>query len=198
MKHDINSYGCVVKFIQSVDEQLSENLIARMDSDFDRTLEEPDHKLRAKLVKAHNRNVKEVSPISDVINPLQIRMTQIKTNLVFVLENACYNLSYTAAAKYFAEYDFISQMIKKEVKKQANNPVIKDFIERTTVLNENMFEIMTSTLNTMKTNIQTRMNTVPESYIGLDIERDSSLNFDDVKAAYKAQLKKLKEDHKKV
>ena len=190
-------YSSTIDLIQKIDVQMPENLIARMDGEFDRTLEEPDHKLRSKMVKAHNRNVKEVSPVSNAIYPLQIRFTQIKINLIFLLENACYNRSYEALSKYFAEYDFLSQTIKKECKKANNNQVIKDFLDRSTVLEENFFQVLMETIEGMKHGLLHKMHIEPEIYIDLDIEKDSSFEFDEIKSAYKNHIKKLKEDLKK-
>lgn len=198
MKHNIESYSKAVQLMSMVDVQMSENLIARMDVEFDRTLEEPDHKTRAKMVKTHNRNVKEVSPLSAKIYPMQVRMTQVKTNLKFLLENACYNVSYKALAKYFAEYDFIAQTIKKESKAHANNDVVKDFLRRSTVLDTNFFEVMTDTMGVMKDNIISRMNMVPDTYNDLNIEEDSGIDIGIVKTVYKDHIKSLKEDYKKL
>lgn len=168
-----------------------------MDDEFDKTLEEPDHKLRSKLVKQHKRNVQDITPVVYEIYPMQVRMTQIETNLSFVLENACYNKSYLAVARYFAEYDFLSQQIKKEVGKVKNSDVLKDFLERSSVLNTNWFDSMTATLAVMKQLVIEKMKNHPEIYIDLDVEKDSELDFEAVKAEYKNTLKKLKEDLKK-
>lgn len=194
MNHNIESYPSVLELFNNIDSQLSGNLIAKMDTEFDKTLEEPDHKLRSKLVKAHKRNVKEVTPISSAISAHQIRMTQIKTNLTFVLESACYNLSYTAIAEDFAEYDFLSQTIKKECRKAQNNAIVKEFIEQSSVLNENYFDLLLETVDIMKTNVVAKMTREPDIYIDLNIEKDSDICFDDIKSAYKRHLKKLKKD----
>ena len=196
MNNRLSDYFYAERLINTIDEQMSENLIARMDSDFDRTLDEPDHKLRSKLVKAHHRNVKEVEPVCSVIYPMQIRMTQIKTNIIFILECARYNRSYTALAKYFAEYDFLCQTIKKELKKANKNEIVKDFIERTTVLEENYFQVLMDTLPVLKHNVAHKMTFEENSYINLNIEEDSAINFDEIKDAYKTHIKKLKEDMK--
>lgn len=197
LNNHLSDYPNVVNLINTIDEQMSENLIARMDTEFDKTLSEPDHKIRAKMVKAHHRNVKEVSPVSEAISPMQIRMTQIKTNLTFVLECARYNLSYKAVARYFAEYDFLCQNIKKEVKKAANNEVVKDYIDRTSILEENFFQVLMDTIPTLEHNVIHKMAFEPETYIDLDIHQDSEVVFDDIKEAYKNHIKKLKEDMKK-
>lgn len=196
MKHDINTYSEAMTLVEKIDTQMSENLISRMDSEFDAALEEPDHKKRSKLVKAHHRNVKEVEPVSSVIYPLQIRMTQIKTNVSFILENACYNLSYHALTRYFAEYDFLSQQIKKDAKK-VKNDVLADFINEKTVLDENYFQILMDTITVMKENIVYRMTHYPTDYVDLDIDKDSEIVFDDFKHAYKSHIKGLKEELKK-
>ena len=196
MKHKITVYVEAVSLMETINDQLEENLISRMDTDFDKTLDEPDHKKRAKLVKLHKRNVSEVSPVCEEIYPHQVRMRQISINLSFLLENACYNKSYDAVARYFAEYDFLSQTITKEVKK-VKNDVLVDFLERCTVLNENYFQVLMTTLETLKYNVIARMTNHPEIYIDLNVEEDSRLDFDTIKDVYKSQLKKLKEDHKK-
>jgi len=183
MKHNIENYQAATSLIKTIDEQMSENIIVRMD-------DEPNHKKRTKLVK-------EIEPVSNVIYPMQVRMTQIKTNLLFVLENAVYNKSYAAAAKYFAEYDFLSQQITKEAKKVKNNEAMEDFLQRSTVLNEDYFKVMMETINVMKHLVIHRMNREPEIYIDLDPIKDSELDFDHVKQTYKSTLKKLKEDLKK-
>ncbi len=197
MVHDIKNYSVALNAMHTIKAQLSENLLSRMDDEFDKTLEEPDHKLRSKLVKQHKRNVQDVTPVVYEIYPMQVRMTQIETNLSFVLENACYNKSYLAVARYFAEYDFLSQQIKKEVGKVKNSDVLKDFLERSSVLNTNWFDSMTATLAVMKQLVIEKMNNRPEIYIDLDVEKDSELDFEAVKAEYKNTLKKLKEDLKK-
>jgi hypothetical protein len=197
MVHDIKNYSVALNAMHTIKAQLSENLLSRMDDEFDKTLEEPDHKLRSKLVKQHKRNVQDVTPVVYEIYPMQVRMTQIETNLSFVLENACYNKSYLAVARYFAEYDFLSQQIKKEVGKVKNSDVLKDFLERSSVLNTNWFDSMTATLAVMKQLVIEKMNNRPEIYIDLDVEKDSELDFEAVKAEYKKTLKKLKEDLKK-
>jgi hypothetical protein len=197
MVHDIKNYSVALNVMHTIRDQLSENLLSRMDDEFDKTLEEPDHKLRSKLVKQHNRNVQDVTPVVHEIYPMQVRMTQIETNLSFVLENACYNKSYLAVARYFAEYDFLSQQIKKEVGKVKNSDVLKDFLERSSVLNNNWFDSMTATLAVMKQLVVEKMKTRPEIYIDLDVEKDSEWDFEAVKAEYKNTLKKLKEDLKK-
>ena len=197
MAHDIKKYSVALELMASIKEQLTENLLSRMDNDFDKTLEEPDHKRRSKLVKQHKRNVEDVSPVCQKIYPMKIRMTQIEINLGFVLENACYNKSYLSVARYFAEYDFISQQIKKECNKQKNNSVIADFLKRSTVLETNWFESMTSTLTMMQHLVIHRMNYEPEIYIDLDVYKDSELDFDVIKVEYKNTLKKLKDDLKK-
>jgi len=197
MTHDIKNYSVALNLMDTIKEQLSENLLSRMDNEFDKTLEEPDHKLRAKLVKQHKRNVDDVTPVCQEIYPMQVRMTQIEINLGFVLENACYNKSYLAAARYFAEYDFLCQQIKKEANKAKNNTVLQDFLKRSTVLDTNWFEAMSATLAMMQHLVIHRMNHEPEIYIDLDVVKDSNLDFDEVKAEYKNTLKKLKEDLKK-
>lgn len=197
MVHDIKNYSVALNAMHTIKAQLSENLLSRMDDEFDKTLEEPDHKLRSKLVKQHKRNVQDVTPVVYEIYPMQVRMTQIETNLSFVLENACYNKSYLAVARYFAEYDFLSQQIKKEVGKVKNSDVLKDFLERSSVLNTNWFDSMTATLAVMKQLVIEKMKNRPEIYIDLDVEKDSELDFEAVKAEYKNTLKKLKEDLKK-
>lgn len=197
MVHDIKNYSVALNAMHTIKVQLSENLLSRMDDEFDKTLEEPDHKLRSKLVKQHKRNVQDITPVVYEIYPMQVRMTQIETNLSFVLENACYNKSYLAVARYFAEYDFLSQQIKKEVGKVKNSDVLKDFLERSSVLNTNWFDSMTATLAVMKQLVIEKMKNHPEIYIDLDVEKDSELDFEAVKAEYKNTLKKLKEDLKK-
>jgi len=196
MKHDINIFAALLQTIDNIDNQMGENLLSRMDNDFDKTLEEPDHKRRSKLVKQHKRNVEEVTPVVSQIYPMQIRMTHIKTNLSFLLECACYNLSYKSIARYFAEYDFLSQQISKEAGK-VKNDVMKDFLSRSTVLSTNWFQMMTETINIMEHLIIHKMHREPEIYIDLNIEEDSKIDFDEIKMEYKNTLKKLKEDLKK-
>lgn len=197
MTHDIKNYSVALNLMTEIKDQLSENLLSRMDNEFDKTLQEPDHKLRSKMVKQHKRNVDDVTPVCQEIYPMQVRMTQIETNLEFVLENACYNKSYFAVARYFAEYDFLSQQIKKEANKAKNNTVLQDFLKRSTVLETNWFETMSATLAMMQHLVIHRMNYQPEIYIDLDVIQDSNLDFEEVKVEYKNTLKKLKEDLKK-
>lgn len=195
MLHELTNYS-VVSFLDDVDQQLEENLIARMDAEFDQTLLEPDHKKRSKLIKEHNRNVKEVSPISDIIYPMMIKLCRLRTNMLFILQNACYNKTYGAVARHLAEYEFFAKEIKKECNR-SKNPVIKSFLERSTVLNENYFDLMLKTVEEMQQCVRNRMSVLPDSYIDLDVQQDSDIDFDSLKDEFKFTLKKLKEDKKK-
>jgi len=195
MKHDIASYTDMVAFLNTVDEQMLDNLVVLMETEFDENLTEGDHKLRAKEVKAFNRSVKEVSPVSQTIYPMQVRMMQMRVNVSFLLECAHNKVSYKALAKYLAEYDYTAQKIKKEAKK-VKNPTLVDFLERSTCLNTNFFDLLMNTAYQMKTNIVYRMDNYPEQYIDLDIEDDSELVFDTLKDTYKSELKELKEKDK--
>ena len=195
MKHDIASYTDMVAFLNTVDEQMLDNLVVLMETEFDENLTEGDHKLRAKEVKAFNRSVKEVSPVSQTIYPMQVRMMQMRVNVSFLLECAHNKVSYKALAKYFAEYDYTAQKIKKEAKK-VKNPVLVDFLQRSTCLNTNFFDLLMNTAYQMKTNIVSRMDKFPEQYIDLNIEEDSELVFDVLKDTFKSELKELKEKDK--
>lgn len=195
MKHDIASYTDMVAFLNTVDEQMLDNLVVLMETEFDENLTEGDHKLRAKEVKAFNRSVKEVSPISQTIYPMQVRMMQMRVNVSFLLECAHNKVSYKALAKYLAEYDYVSQKIKKEAKK-IKNPVLVDFLKRSTCLNTNFFDLLMNTAYQMKTNIVQRMDNYPEQYIDLNVDEDSELVFDVLKDTYKSELKELKEKDK--
>ena len=195
MKHDIASYTDMITFLNTVDEQMLDNLVVLMETEFDDNLTEGDHKLRAKEVKAFNRSVKEVSPVSQTIYPMQVRMMQMRVNVSFLLECAHNKVSYKALAKYLAEYDYVSQKIKKETKK-VKNPVLVNFLERSTCLNTDFFNLLLNTANQMNANIVNRMDNYPEQYIDLDIEEDSELDFDFLKNTYKSELKALKEKEK--
>ncbi len=195
MKHDIASYTDMVAFLNTVDEQMLDNLVVLMETEFDENLTEGDHKLRAKEVKAFNRSVKEVSPVSQTIYPMQVRMMQMRVNVSFLLECAHNKVSYKALAKYLAEYDYTAQKIKKEAKK-VKNPVLVDFLERSMCLNTDFFNLLLKTANQMNANIVNRMEKYPEQYIDLDIEEDSELVFDVLKDTFKSELKELKEKDK--
>ena len=178
----------MLDFLNSVDEQMQDNLIVLMETEFDENLTEGDHKLRAKEVKAFNRSVKEVSPISQTIYPMQVRMMQMRVNVSFLLECAHNKVSYKALAKYLAEYDYTAEKIK--------NPALVDFLERSTCLNFNFFDLLMNTAYQMKTNIVNRMDNFPEQYIDLNIEEDSELVLDVLKDTFKSELKELKEKDK--
>lgn len=192
MQHSLSSYSEMSLFLNSVEQQMMDNLIVLMETEFDENLTEDDHKLRAKEVKAFNRSVKEVSPVSQTIYPMQVRMMQMRVNVSFLLECAHNKVSYKALAKYVAEYDFISQQIKKEAKK-VKNPVLVDFLERSSCLNTDFFNLLLHTANQMNANIVNRMENYPEQYIDLDVEKDSELEFEVLKDTFKSELKALKE-----
>lgn len=190
-------YPEVSKLMDAMDAQLSEHLVVKMENDFDDVLVETDYKKRAKATKAFNRSVQEVRPHCELLNPMQIRMMQIRVNLGFLLEEAHNRISYQAVAKYFAEYDFLSKEIKKEAKK-CKNEAMKGFLDSATVLESDFFKIMMDTVSVMQKNIQARMEKFPEQYIDLNIQEDSHLDIDEVKVAFKSAIKKLKEDKEKM
>lgn len=192
MKHELASYNDMVAFLNTVDEQMLDNLVVLMETEFDDNLTEGDHKLRAKEVKAFNRSVKEVSPVSQTIYPMQVRMMQMRVNVSFLLECAHNKVSYKALAKYLAEYDYVSQKIKKETKK-VKNPVLVNFLERSTCLNTDFFNLLLNTANQMNANIVNRMDNYPEQYIDLDVEEDSELVFEVLKDTFKSEIKALKD-----
>lgn len=197
-KHSLKSYTSAYNFMNEIDAQLEEHLLIKMENDFENSLEDnEDHKSRAKRVKKFNRDIKELRPLTEVIYPLQVRYMQIRTNLTFLLECAHNRVSYVALAKYFAEYDFLTQVIKKECNKYKNNENVLAFLDSSEVLTKNYFDILLDTIEQMRDNIRYRMNKYPEQYLDLDIEKDSEVVFDVIKETYKNQIKKLKEDRKK-
>lgn len=180
-----------------VDHQMDEHLVVKMENDFDDKLVETDYKKRAKLTKAFNRSVQEVRPFTENLYPMQCRMRQIRTNLSFLMEQAHNRVSFKAAAKYFAEYDFLSKEIKKEAKK-CKNEAMTEYLDSLTVLEFDFFKTMIDTVEVMQKNMQARMKSHPEQYIDLDVEADSKLDIDEVKASFKDALKKLKDDKAKM
>lgn len=183
--------------MDAADAQLSGYLVVQMESDFDEALTETDYKKRAKATKAFNRTIQEITPVCGVLNPMQIRFMQIRTNLGFLLENAHNRVSFKAAAKYFAEYDFLAKEIKKEAKK-CNVQEMKDFIESAPVLNTNFFQVMMNTVEVMKANMLQRMSDYPEQYLDLDPEVDSAIDIEEIKKAFKDKQKDLKEEKDKL
>lgn len=194
MYHDVSNYQTIVQLIKDIDAQLEENLLVRMEDEFDNS-EVTDHKERAKLTKKFNQSVKQTAPVVAEIFPLQIRFTQIKTNLTFLLENAHNRVSYVALAQYLAEYDFLKQQIVKECNKAKNNEVVQAFVERSSVLRVNFFEVLEEALGIMCDSIQLRMTNNPEQYIDLDMNEDSRIDMEEIKAVYKHALKKFKKNH---
>lgn len=196
MKHSLQSYPKTIEFLNLIEKEFSDNLVVKMEETFDKNLEETEHQARSKMVKAFQRSVKEVAPVSRTIYPMQIRMIQMRTNVEFLLECAHNKVSYTALAKYFAEYEFLSKEIKKHAQ-QSKNETLVEFVKNTSLLTENYFQQMMDALSVMKENVISRMNFHPEQYIDLNIKQDSNLDIDIVKESYKNMLKKLKEDLKK-
>lgn len=180
-----------------IDAQMAEHLVVKMENDFDDKLVETDYKKRAKLTKAFNRSVQEVRPVCELLNPMQCRMMQIRTNLSFLLEQAHNRISFKALPKYFAEYDFLAKEIKKEAKK-CKNEAMTEFVNSMPVLESDFFKIMMDTVAVMQQNVQARMKSHQEQYIDLDVEADSRLDIDEVKASFKDALKKLKDDKAKM
>lgn len=193
MSYDYFEYKEARQLMDQIEQQMEEHLVVKMENDFDEKLLETDYKKRAKATKTFNRSVQEVRPFFEVINPMQCRMRQIRTNLSFLLECAHNKISYKATAKYFAEYDFLAKEIKKEAKK-CKNEAMKGYLEDSKVLESDFFRIMLDTLNIMKMNVQERMKRHPEQYINLDVEADSELLVDEIKETFKSTVKKLKED----
>ena len=186
-------YQAVRTLIIEVREQLEENLIVRVDNEFEETITETDYIKRAKLEKQRRRELAEIDPISSEMYPLQIRMIQLQTNLSFLLENAHNKVSYPALARYFSEYDFLAKRITK-IAKKSKHPALQDFLKRTTVLTENFFSIMNLTLGDMRDHILKRMRQHPEQYIDLNPETDAHIDMDVVKAAFKARTDELKKE----
>lgn len=180
-----------------IDAQMAEHLVVKMENDFDDKLVETDYKKRAKLTKAFNRSVQEVRPFTENLYPMQCRMMQIRTNLTFLLEQAHNRVAFKALPKYFAEYDFLAKEIKKEAKK-CKNEAMTEFLRSLTVLDSDFFKTMMDTVEIMQKNMQARMKSYPEQYIDLDVEADSRLDIDEVKASFKDALKKLKDDQAKM
>jgi hypothetical protein len=196
MNHLLQTYPEVEEYTKLVSEQMNDNIIVLMETKFDNNLDEVDHKKRAKIVKAFNRSIKEVTPVSQLVYPMQVQMMKIRINLEFLLECAHNKISYKALAQDFAEYDFTSQRIKKEIKKEANktkNEALTDFLEKSTCLDFNFFDMLMTTVKQMQENIILRMEKFPEQYIDLDIEVDSHLDLDLVKNVFKDEISKLKQ-----
>lgn len=193
MQHSMNSYPEAQNLILAVFNQLGENLITRVDDEFEEAITETDHKKRAKLEKQRRRELAELSPVSGKMYPLQVRMIQLQTNLSFLLENAHNRTSYAALAKYFAEYDFVSKRIKQHAR-TIKHPALVSFLERCDVLDADFFAFMSSTLESMEKCIRDRMFDCPEQYIDLDVADDSHMDFDAVKAAMKDHKEKLKKE----
>jgi len=193
MQHSVTSYPEAQKLMIAVFTQLSENLITRVDDEFEDAITETDHKKRAKLEKQRRRELADLSPISSKMYPLQVRMIHLRTNLSFLLENAHNRTSYAALAKYFAEYDFVSKRIKQHAR-SIKHPALVSFLERCTVLEADFFAVMTDTLANMEKCIRTRMIQCPEQYIDLDVADDSHMDFDAVKASMKDHKEKLKKE----
>lgn len=194
MYHNLSSYVVADFLINRIDAQMHENLLVRMENEFDISDVE-DHKERAKLTKAFNRNMKETRPVVNEIYPLQVRFTQIKTNIIFLLENAHHYVSYVALARNFAEYEFLKKEILKECNKAKNNRAVQDFVERSDVLNTNYFDVFQETVKVMQSNIRQRMRSYPEQYIDLNIDVDSEIDFDACKKAFNDAVKKHKKAH---
>ena len=197
MNHVTFEYSEANQLMDDVDSQLSRHLAVDMENGFEASLVEVDYKKRAKLTKASNRSVQEVRPFCEIINPMQNRMIQMRINLSFLLENACYNVSFKSLAEDFAEYEFLSKEIKKEAK-LCKNEAMKAFLVSATVLNTDFFKMMVDSAYTMKKNIQEKMNSQSKIYIDLDVEDDSFLEIDLLKKAFKEKIIKLKEDKKKM
>lgn len=194
MKHDINvRYQFNDRRFDTIEAQMSENLIARMENRQEESVTETDYKQRAKLEKKHRRDVAEVAPVSAIIYSMQIRMIQIRTNLTFLMENAHNRTSYPALAKYFAEYEFLAKEITKACKKSKNEEMTA-FLDRSQVLTWNFFELLKITLGDMRECIVIRMRECPHQYIDLDIEKDSEIDMELVKKAYKSKLADLKKE----
>jgi folylpolyglutamate synthase/dihydropteroate synthase len=193
MSYVIFEYPGANNLMEAIDAQFGEHLVVKMENYFEKNLIEADYKKREKATKAFNRSVQEVRPFCAVIVPMQIRMTQIRINLRFLLEQAHNKVSYSSLAEDFAEYDFLSKEIKKEAKK-CKNEAMTEYLKSLTVLESDFFKTMMDTMEVMQKNIQARMKSHSEQYIDLDEDEDSWLDADKVKASFKDALKKLKKD----
>lgn len=195
MYRNISSYVVADFLIDRIDALMAENLLVRMENEFDISDVE-DHKQRAKMTKAFNRNMQDARSVVCEIYPLQIRFTQIKVNLNFLLENAHHYVSYVALARMFAEYEFLRKEIAKECNKAKNHEVIQEFVGRSSdVLKANYFEAFQDTVDGMQHLIQQRMQQYPEQYIDLDVDVDSAIDFDVCKEAFNDAVKKYKKAH---
>ncbi|ASV44535.1 hypothetical protein PBI_SCTP2_520 [Salicola phage SCTP-2] len=192
-------YSSMNNFLKTVEQRFSQPIVTYMEDRFEQEQNgNYDQKERFfQSNKQFNKSFQGASLISSEMFDQQLKMVKLNINMRFLLKNAHNSDSYSALARYFAQYAFYAQKINRMGKNSSHNFII-DFTKNSEFLTYNYFDFLFSTIEGMHEMIKQRMTIHPEQYVRYQNDPSIYLDMDKdkVKNVYKTELADLKDKDK--